>query len=178
MSPQPPQQPYPPQQYPAAGPQPAWKPAAPPPKRSRGPRIVLIAVLVVVGLAVAFIALGALVGDEETGQTAKSTATTVVTPAAAQPAGDDEFAVTVKVVDQACGASNCRVTWVPVLIYDGPLPATGESWTVSYKVVGAESGTSAGKILIGPKGPAKQNEKRNRVAEGGKITLQVTGVER
>lgn len=166
------------QQYPPPGKTPTWMPPAPPPKRGRGLRIALFIVLGVLALVLVIGIIGALTGGDTQTPTAgvTATATTVVKPT---EAAGGEFAVNAKVVDRKCGASGCQVTWVPELVYDGPMPAKGESWTVSYKVVGAESGTSAGKILISSSGPAKQNEKRNRTAaEGDEITLQVTGVDR
>jgi hypothetical protein len=168
---------YPPPQYPPSGKAPTWMPPAPPAKRGRGLRIVLLIVLGLLGLVVVIGLIGAMFGDKPpatAGVTA--TANTVVKPT---ETGGGEFTVRAKVVDRKCGAAGCQVTWVPELVYDGPLPAKGETWTVSYKVVGVESGTSAGKILISSTGPAKQNEKRNRTAaEGDEITLQVTSVNR
>lgn len=175
-----PQPPYQQHHYPPSGKASTWGPHAPAPKRGRGLRIVLLVVLGVLALVVVFGVIGALIGGDKQAPAAggvTATATTVVKPAEA--GGDGEFAVNAKVVDRKCGANGCDVTWVAELVYDGPLPKGDEVWTVSYKVVGAKSGTTAGKLLIGPKGPAKQNEKKNRVAaEGDQITLQVTGVDR
>ena len=168
-----------PHHYPPSGKAPTGGPSAPAPKRGRGLRITLLVILGVLALVVVFAVIGALVGGDKQTPVAggvTATATTVVKPEAAT---DGEFAVNAKVVSRKCGANGCDVTWVAQLVYDGPLPKGDETWTVSYKVVGATSGTTAGKVLVGPKGPAKQNEKRNRVAaEGDEITLQVTGVDR
>jgi hypothetical protein len=161
-------------------PHPGMPYAQPAPKR-RGPLVWILgcAVGVVLVLCVAFVALGAFLddGDSNDAVLPAPTATAAVKAGAKAPTPAD-FKLTAKVTDQKCyGEAGCAVTWLPEIVYTGP--ALTSSWLVSYTVEGVESGTKAGTIVMGETGPAKQREKRNRVAdEDTKVTLKVTGVER
>jgi len=138
----------------------------------------IIGGLVVLFLCGGFVAVGALAGGDESTGTAPAVGDTGSVEKTTAPAPAD-FKLTAKIVELKCyGEAGCAVTWKPEVTYSGPAIADGQTWLVSYKVSGVESGTKVGTILIGPAGPAKQGEKHARVvAEDSQITLKVTGVQ-
>lgn len=178
------QQPQQPAHYPTPGPQ-NWTPpgpAMPPPPQKRGNPVqkVLLGVLGALFLVVVIILVAAVASGEDPKTT--SPAAPAAGEKANAPAGTptaDDFTLTAKVTDRTCTSAGCRIVWIPEIAYNGPKITGDDTWIVSYEVVGIESGTSAGKIVMGSTGPAKQREKRARVeAEDSEITLKVVGVER
>lgn len=135
---------------------------------------------VILALFVALATLGAILDqgdDTPPAAAAPSTPAAVKKPAAPAP-GD--FKLTAKIVEKTCyGEIGCTVTWLPVVAYTGPAIPDGQTYVATYQVSGLESGTKTGRIVIGSTGPAKQKEKRGRTAaEGSKITLKVTAVDK
>jgi hypothetical protein len=148
------------------------------PTKRRGPLPwILGAVAIVLILCVGFVLIGALTDDGTKAST--STAQTTAPAALRAPAATD-FKVTAQITEKTCyGKAGCAVTWQPVIVYSGPAIEAGQTWTVSYKVSGLESGTKVGTAVMGSTGPAKQSPKHGRTAaEDSKITITVVSVEK
>jgi len=153
----------------------------PPPAKRRSPLPwILGGLAVVLLLCGGFLAIGALADNGDSDRTSSAGAPSTTAAAVVEAPGPGDFKLSAKIVEQTCyGEAGCAVTWQPVLTYTGPAIPDGQSWLVRYEVSGVESGTSAGTIVVGSTGPAKQHDKRNRTAgKDSKIVLKVTGVER
>lgn len=174
---------------------PAWQPAPQPAKKRTG-RIVLLAVLGVLGLCVTAGAIGALVDDGKPAGTGSALAplpqdkcggglcdtdNPTAAPAVAAPAKPkiSDFKITPKITEKHCyGSAGCNVTLRIDLSYGGPDFDDDTTWLIVYEIHGVEDAPHIGNLELTGEKYTSQEEYVQTKSSKSKITVKITSLDK